>query len=127
MHYYRVDLRDLFHPEKPLSPRYVLDLIMHLPLGSCFNAARRGGQQYHGWDAERYALVDIANSLRMIQFLYTSAHIDPKKGRRPAIPSPFPTPDSEAREKAEKANKPGSFVHTLLQAKSRQKRKGVAQ
>lgn len=105
-----------------MSPRYVLTLIMHLPIGSCFNAARMGGQQYHGWDAQAYALADIATSLRSLQFLYTLAHIDPKKGRKPPPPKPFPTPGAVDREK-KPANAPGSFAHMILQAKAADQKK----
>lgn len=123
LYHYGVDLRDLFDPVKPLSPRYVLALIMYLPLGSAFVAERRGGQEFRDWDVSRYALVDVANSLRSFQHLYLSAHIDRRKTPMPKPPEPFPTPEEKRVQKA--ALRPGSFTHMVATAKSlAEKKKG---
>ena len=119
--HYGVDIRDLFHPEKPLSPKYVLSLIMYLPMGSAFVAARRGGQEFRDWDLGRYALVDVANSLRSFQHLYLLAHIDRRRGSAPKPPKPFPTPEEKRTEKA--VQKPGSFAHMVATAKALAQRK----
>ena len=119
--YYGVDLRDLFRAERPLSPRFVLALIMYLPLGSAFVAERRGGQEFRGWDHSRYAMVDAANSLRSIQHLYLAAHIDRRKARVPKPPEPFPTPEETRSKKA--VAKPGSFAHMVAVTKAAAERR----
>lgn len=124
LHYYGVDVRDLFRPERPLSPRYVLALIMYLPLGSAFVAERRGGQEFRDWDHSRYALVDAANSLRSLSHMYLATHIDPRKTRAPRPPDPFPTPE-ETRTKKQ-AHKAGSFAHMVATAKAAAERKRKA-
>lgn len=124
LHHYGVDLRDLFLPEKPLSPKYVLSLVMYLPLGSAFMAARRGGQEYRDWDVGRYALVDVANSLRSFQHLYLAAHIDRRKTALPKPPDPFPTPEEKRTQKA--THKPGSFAHMVATAKVNAERRRKA-
>jgi len=122
--HYGVDIRDLFHPEKPLSPRYVLTLIMYLPLGSAFVAERRGGQEFRDWDISRYALVDVANSLRGLQHLYLATHIDRRKASLPKPPEPFPTPEEQRTKKA--VTKAGSFAHMVATAKAAAERKRKA-
>jgi hypothetical protein len=101
LEFYSVDLRDLFHPEKPLTPVFLLALIRGLPEDCRFNAERRGGQQFRGWDASRYAAVATVNAVRAMTYTYVSAH----SKSRPKPPEPFPIPDSPARNQG-----PGSFA-----------------
>lgn len=119
--HYGVDLRGLFDPVSPLSPRYVLCLIMHLPLGSAFVAARRGGQEFRDWDMSRYVLVDVANSLRSLQYLYLASHIDRRKAPTPKPPEPFPTPEEQRTQKS--VVKAGSFAHMVATSKAIAERK----
>ena len=121
LHYYGVDIRDLFRTDNPLSPRYVLSLVVYLPPRSAFVAARRGGQQFRDWDAGRYALVDVANSLRALQHLYLVTHIDRRKTALPKPPDPFPTPEEQRTKQS--AHKPGSFAHMVVTAKAAVARK----
>ncbi|ALA48133.1 tail assembly chaperone [Mycobacterium phage Phlei] len=120
LQYYRVDIRDLFREEDPLSPRYVLALVLNLPKDGAFHAARRGSREYRGWDEDRYALVALVNEMKANNHLFTLAHSDPKK-RKPKPPEPFPTPDTETKPQAPK---PGSFAGMLIAAKkaARQRR-----
>lgn len=108
---YRFDLREVF----TTSPKWVLNLIVQLPPGSRFYAARRGGPQFRGWDETRYLLVAVANSIRGLQWTYVAAH----SKRRPPTPDMLPIPDTEKKRK----DGPGSFAHTarmkLEQAKRR--------
>lgn len=115
LHYYGVDIRDLFRDERPLSPRYVLTLVIHLPVESAFFAERRGGQEFRGWGPDTYAAADIATSLRTMVHLYVVSHLDRKKHRMPAPPKPFPTPEDLKTKKS--SSKPGSFAHVVKQAK----------
>lgn len=116
LHYYGVDIRDLFLEQNPLSPRYVLTLVTYLPVESAFFAARRGGQEFRGWGPDLYAAADIATSLRTMIHLYVVSHLDRKKHRMPPAPKPFPTPEDQKTKKS--SNKPGSFAHVVMQAKA---------
>ncbi|AHJ86392.1 tail assembly chaperone [Mycobacterium phage 40AC] len=113
LHYYRVDIRDLFSEENPLSPRYVLALIVWLPTDSAFAASCRGGPQFRGWDADRYAMVSAVNELRAGNHLTLLINRDRSKPK-PKAPEPFPTPDEE---KKSTAPKPGSFASMVVAAK----------
>ena len=103
---YGVDLRDLFHPTRPLTPLFLLALIRGLPDDCRFNAQRRGGQEFRGWDASRYAAVATVNAVRALQYTYVAAH----SKSRPKPPEPFPIPDAPARERG-----PGSFAFIAAQ------------
>lgn len=114
-HYYpNVDLLDLFAEESPLSPRYVLSLIIWLPTDTALAASRRGGPQFRGWDEDRYALVTLVNEMRAGNHLTLLVNRDPKKGSKPKPPEPFPTPDSKTKTPAPK---PGSFAAMVVAAK----------
>lgn len=111
-------MRGLFDEESPLSPRYVFSLLMHLPSDGAFYAARRGGQDFRGWDVDRYALVALVNSQRANNYILTMVNRDPKKPK-PAPPEPFPTPD----ETSKPAHKPGSFAAIAASMMAAQRRK----
>lgn len=121
LHYYRLDLRDLFSDEDPLDPRWVLSLVSHLPTDGAFWASRRGGVQYRGWDMDRYALVALINSVRQTNYILTLVNRDPKK-RPPDPPDPFPTPD-DTEKKSVSRHKPGSFAAIAASMMAAQKRK----
>jgi hypothetical protein len=101
--YYQLDLRDLFRPEAGLGPLYLLSLIRGLPMDSRFNAERRGGPEFRGWDAGRYIDVAAVNALRALQWTYVAAH----SKQKPKLPEPFPIPDLSVRRKN---TGPGSFA-----------------
>ncbi len=114
--FYGVDLRDLLRPGAGLTPMYLLALIRGLPMESRFNAERRGGQQFYGWDAQMYASVATVNAVRALQYTYVAAHSKSK----PKPPEPFPIPDSSVR----KRNRgPGSFAFIAAQKIAAAKRK----
>ncbi|AZV00820.1 tail assembly chaperone [Mycobacterium phage Malec] len=112
--YYQVDLRDLFRDEDPLTPRFVLALVLCLPKDGAFYAERRGGQQFRGWDEDRYALADIYDAIQGGNHLFMMAHRDPNKAK-PKAPKPYPRPD-DTQPKNE-APKPGSFAAMVVAAK----------
>lgn len=97
---YNVDLREVF----TTSPKWLLTLIVQLPPGSRFYAARRGGPQFRGWDETRYILAAVVNSIRVLQWTYVAS----KSKRRPSPPDMVPLPDQEKKRK----DGPGSFAHT---------------
>ncbi|ALF02166.1 tail assembly chaperone [Mycobacterium phage LadyBird] len=111
--YYQVDLRDLFRDEDPLTPRFVLVLVLCLPKDGAFYAARRGGMQYRGWDEDRYALADIYDAINAGNHLFMMANRDRTKPK-PKAPTPYPRPDDH---KKTEAPKPGSFAAMVVAAK----------
>lgn len=118
--YYGVDLRDLFREDdRRLTPVYLLSLIRGLPMESRFNAERRGGQVFRGWDAGRYIDVAAVNAIRALQWTYVAAH----SKNKPKPPEPFPIPDHGVRRKN---RGPGSFAFIAAQklAAARRKRDG---
>lgn len=94
---YQVDIRDIFHPTKPLTPLYLLVLIKGLPEGSRFIAERVGGPEFRGWDASRYAAVANVNAVRALQYVYIAAHSKSK----PTPPEPFPYPGMDTGGRGE--------------------------
>jgi len=90
LEHYRVDLRDIFDPQARLTPLYLLVLIRGLPDDCRFNAERRGGQEFRGWNMSRYAAAATVNAVRALQYTYVAAH----SKSRPRAPEPFPTPDA---------------------------------
>lgn len=123
MQYYGIDLRDLFRDDDPLSPRFVLALVINLTKEGAFFASRRGGQQYRGWTEQTYALAKLVDSVEAGNHLFTLAHRDPKKSK-PKPPRPYPRPDDMEPQKA--APKPGSFAAMVVAAKAALRRKKEA-
>ncbi|AEL17858.1 tail assembly chaperone [Mycobacterium phage Trixie] len=121
LQYYRVDLRDLFSDENPISPRFVLALVLCLPRDGAFFAERRGGQQYRGWDEDRYALADIYDAIQAGNHMFMMANRDPSKPK-PKAPKSYPRPDDDKTKN--EAPKPGSFAAMIVAAKkaAREKR-----
>lgn len=115
---YGVDLRDLFSEENPLSPKYVLSLIIQLPTNGAFYASRRGGIQFRGWDPKMYALVAGVNALKVNNYILACANRDPKKPK-PPLPEMFPTPDDNKSN----APKPGSFAAIAASMMAAQRKK----
>ena len=114
LEYYNVDVRDLFREVPPFSPRYILNLVTQLPLGSAYVAEQRGGSEFRGWDHAMYAQVALINAVRTANFMFLCANSDPKK-KKPEPPDPYPTPDEPARPKGRRQHgppAPGSFVAT---------------
>jgi hypothetical protein len=106
-HYYGIDLRELFLDPPPWTPRFLLSHINNLPYDSAFVAELRGGQQFRGWDENRYLLAANVNAIRVLSHIFILANMDPKK-RKPDTPSPWPLPDKQ--EKKKRQDKPGSFA-----------------
>ncbi len=104
----------------PLSPRYLLSLILHLPTDGAFYAARQGGQEFRGWDTDRYALVSLVNAQRAGNHIQLMINRDPKKSK-PKPPEPFPIPGDHTKKRT---LKPGSFAAvaaSMLEAQRRKK------
>jgi hypothetical protein len=108
LEFYDVDIREMFLPESRLTPLYLLVLIRGLPEGSRFVAERRGGSEFRGWDASRYAAVATVNAVRALQYTYVAAH----SKNKPKAPEPFPVPDKRVRKRN---TGPGSFAFIAAQ------------
>lgn len=108
----------MFSDADPLSPRFVLSLILHLPTDGAFFASKRGGQQFRGWDVDRYALVALVNAARAGNHIQLMVNRDPKKPK-PKAPEPFPVPGDESKP----AHKPGSFAAIAASMMAAQRRK----
>lgn len=106
-HYYGLDLRDLLSEDRPLSPRFVLAHVTNLPYDSALVAEFRGGQQFRGWDKDRYMTATLIDAIRLLQYIFVLANSDPKK-TKPKPPAPYPLPDGQVE--AKKPDTPGSFA-----------------
>lgn len=102
----------MFRDEDPLSPRFVLALVLCLPKDGAFYAERRGGQQYRGWTEDRYALADMYDAIQAGNHILLLANRDPKKPK-PKAPKPYPRPDDLEKT----TPKPGSFAAMVVRAK----------
>lgn len=60
------------------SPRYILSLIRQLPIECATVAELRGGQQFRGWDAERYLLVALVDAVQANTYVASGG-----KGKKP--------------------------------------------
>lgn len=98
---------------------------MHLPDEGAFYASRRGGQQYRGWNVDRYALVSLVNAQRAGNYILTMVNRDPKKSK-PPVPDPFPTPDSqELKAKARNSNSFAKIAANMIAAQRRKQEHGA--
>lgn len=95
----------MFSEVAPLSPRYVLEHIKHLPDTSHFAAEVRGGKHFRGWDESRYLQAATVNAIRTLQYILVAVNSDPK-GPKPKPVTPYPLPDDLYKKKTDK---PGSF------------------
>jgi len=121
LEFYGVDIRHLFVDGSGVTPRFVLDLIIHLPSKSRTVAMRRGGEEFSGWTMERYLAVGTYNTLQQLLYSFVRANSDPKK-HKPRPPEMIPTPVDKSKQKT--THKPGSFAGIALAALNRKKRKG---
>lgn len=114
----------MFRENSTLTTQYVLALIAYLPPESAFEAEKRGGQQFRGWNAQMYAIVAAVNALRSLQHMYVLTHLN-KKASKPKPPEPFPIPQKKKEEQT--SFKPGSFggmVSSMMAASRRRKAGG---
>jgi hypothetical protein len=82
----------------------------------------RGGQEFRGWDRDRYQLVALTDAVRILTYVFILANSDPKKAP-PKVPEPSPTPDELTTKKQAQ---PGSFAF-IAKAKIAEARKRKAQ
>jgi hypothetical protein len=109
-------LNDIYRPGSGLGPTQALLLIKHLPLESATVAQMRGGQQFRGWNEERYLLANAVDLLSTQLYAFVMAHHS--RGPKPREPKPIERPGN-----AVKAKKINPFRANLEAAK---KRKAIA-
>lgn len=84
--HYQVDIRDLWRREDgPLTPRYVLWLVEHLPESSATIAKAKGGPKHRPWTSEAHLLALVANLL-----FVANRQRAGKPARKPLITPPNP-------------------------------------
>lgn len=84
-------------------------LVNQLPLGSRTVAALRGGEQFIGWDADRYFLATLIDAVNQVSYVTAAAN----SKRKPKAPKPVPRPSKVQKNAA--ANNP--FRQRLAAAK----------
>jgi hypothetical protein len=95
--------------------------VLHLPQGSAYYAALRGGQHWRSWGELEQQGLNLINANKLIAYILLMANRDPKK-KAPDPPEWYPGPEERMRvaklKLAEKRNpKPGSFAFMVGKAK----------
>ncbi len=80
--------------ENSHSPSTVLILIKQLPLGSRTMATLRGGDQFVGWDVDRYFFAQLIDSVNRVAYTVAAANAK----RKPKAPKPTPRPKKNVVE-----------------------------
>lgn len=70
------------------EPSTILLLINQLPLASRTVAALRGGEQFIGWDVDRYFLATLIDSVQQVAYVTAAAN----SKRKPKAPKPTSRP-----------------------------------
>jgi len=92
---YGLNLAQLIHQEAGHSPKTVLALVQQLPMGSRTISAIRGGEQFVGWDADRYLLANIFDAIQANTYAIVAANS--AKGKKPKPPKPIDRPKRNMR------------------------------
>jgi len=70
------------------DPATILVLIRQLPLASRTVAVLRGGEQFIGWDVDRYFLAQLIDSVNRVAYVVSAAN----SKRKPKAPKPTHRP-----------------------------------
>ncbi|MFI8452168.1 hypothetical protein [Streptomyces erythrochromogenes] len=76
-----------------VSPRSALAMVEHLPEGSAFIVAARGGRDHTGWDTTAYLLAALIDSVNMTTWAVNAQNAK----RKPSKPKPFERPGTRKR------------------------------
>jgi hypothetical protein len=90
---YGLNFVDIMRTGSGYDPVSILVLIRQLPLGSRTVAILRGGEQFLGWDVDRYLLAQLIDGVN--RTAYTVAAANSK--RKPKAPKPTPRPSKTAK------------------------------
>lgn len=106
---YGLNLVAMLRDGSGYDPSTILRLIKNLPLGSRTVALLRGGEQFMGWDVDRYFMAQLIDSVNRVAYTVTAAN----SKRKPKAPKPTPRPSK--KQTASGANNP--FRQRLAAAK----------
>lgn len=112
-----MDLRDLFDPVDPLTPKRALLLVAELPPSSHTSALLRDSEDSYGWDTHAYLLASTANAIR--EGTFVNMQVRTKKQLERPEPIRIPGTESGAKKKP-KAN---HFVRMAQQQLALQQRR----
>jgi hypothetical protein len=90
---YGLNLVDVLR-EGSQTPSTILILIKQLPLGSRTIATLRGGDQFVGWDVDRYFVAQLIDSVNRVAYAVAASN----SKRKPKAPKPTPRPKKNAVE-----------------------------
>lgn len=79
------------------NPATLLVLVKQLPLGSRTVAALRGGEQFVGWDVDRYFLAQLIDSVNRVAYTVAAAN----SKRKPKAPKPTVRPSRVQKSTAQ--------------------------
>lgn len=86
---YGLNLIDIMREGSGHTPRTIVTLVRHLSLGSRTVAMLRGGEQFVGWDVDRYFTAQLIDSMNRVA--YTVAAANSKRKPKPPKPTPRPS------------------------------------
>lgn len=87
---YGLNLALILQPGSGYAPKTVLALVQQLPPNSRTIAAVRGGDQFLGWDADRYLTAALLDAVR--ETTYAVIATNSAKGKKPKPPKPVERP-----------------------------------
>lgn len=87
-HEYGLNLVDIMRDGSGYEPSTILVLINQLPLASRTVAVLRGGDQFLGWDVDRYFMANLIDSVNQVAYVTAAAN----SKRKPKAPKPTPRP-----------------------------------
>jgi hypothetical protein len=79
------------------DPATILVLIKQFPLGSRTVAALRGGEQFIGWDVDRYLLAQLIDGVNRVAYTVAAAN----SKRKPKAPKPTVRPSRAQKSTGE--------------------------
>jgi hypothetical protein len=106
-----LNLVEILRDGSGYSPRQILLLIQGLPLQSATVAMMRGGQEFRGWDQDRYLSAALFDAVKENTFAFISAN----SKRKPPAPEPMWRPKEQTKKKSRDKNNP--FLQRLEAAK----------
>jgi hypothetical protein len=94
---YGLNLIDLLKEGSGYEPSTILVLVNQLPLASRTVAALRGGDQFIGWDVDRYYMATLIDAVNQVAYVTAAAN----SKRKPKAPKPMPRPSRVQKNAAQ--------------------------
>jgi hypothetical protein len=111
---------DLLKEGSGYSPREIVVYLRQLPLESRTMAAIRGGEEFVGWNADRYFMSHMLDAMNVLVVL--TARANAKNPKSIKFPEPVSRPD-DIREAKEQKKKPNLFAVMAAQRLANMRRK----